>query len=310
MLNTEITFDERASVAVATVLEQLLATIEDNYASAIDGRDPEGLHDLRVALRRSRAVQRQLKGAFPRDRLAQMRAEFKWLQRATGPARDLDVYVDGFGGLRALVPPATRRDLQPLLALLVQRRRLARLVMERDLRSRRAQKLLVDWRSLLQELPEISEKDAPRSRAKIGVLAGARIRKLYLRMVDTGRRIGPEGAPEAYHELRKLGKELRYMLELFGSPLYPEQVVKPMIKRLKALQDVLGRHQDRHVQAALLRSLEADLAGDPASLSAVRALVAALQRDELEAREQFTSSFERFAAEDQRRLVQETFRFS
>ena len=38
-------------------------------------------------------------------------------------------------------------------------------------------------------------------------------------------------------------------------PLFPEEVVKPMIKSLKALQDVLGRHQDREVQTAVLRSL-------------------------------------------------------
>ena len=36
-----------------------------------------------------------------------------------------------------------------------------------------------------------------------------------------GRRsTGPVPA-EDYHELRKKGKELRYLLELFGAPLYP-----------------------------------------------------------------------------------------
>ena len=43
-------------------------------------------------------------------------------------------------------------------------------------------------------------------------------------------------------------------------PLYPAEVVKPMIKTLKSLQDVLGRHQDREVQAATLSSLREEVA--------------------------------------------------
>ncbi len=34
-----------------------------------------------------------------------------------------------------------------------------------------------------------------------------------------------------------------------------------MIKALKALQDVLGRHQDREVQVATLRSLRDEVVG-------------------------------------------------
>ena len=37
------------------------------------------------------------------------------------------------------------------------------------------------------------------------------------------------------------------MLELFGTQLHSPEVVDPMVRALKALQDVLGRHQDREV---------------------------------------------------------------
>ena len=74
-------------------------------------------------------------------------------------------------------------------------------------------------------------------------------------MVKLGGAIDDDSPAEDYHELRKRGKELRYLLELFGAPLYPGEVVKPMIKSLKSLQDVLGRHQDREVQVAMLSSL-------------------------------------------------------
>jgi CHAD domain-containing protein len=80
-----------------------------------------------------------------------------------------------------------------------------------------------------------------------------------------------------------------------------------MIKALKALQDVLGHHQDRHVQVELLHSLEAELAGRPAARSAVRALIASLEQDEMRTRAQFAKHFDRFASPEQRKLVQETF---
>ena len=98
-----------------------------------------------------------------------------------------------------------------------------------------------------------------------------------------GDAIGADSEPAEYHELRKQGKELRYLLELFGAPLFPADVVKPMIKSLKALQDVLGRHQDREVQAATLRSLSASVAAvsdGPAALMAMGVLVERLEEDE------------------------------
>ena len=86
-----------------------------------------------------------------------------------------------------------------------------------------------------------------------------------------------------------------------------------MIKTLKALQDVLGRHQDREVQIALLRSLGPEVGeatGGDAALMAIGALVARLGEDERAARGEFAGRFAEFASEDQRRLVKETFAMS
>ena len=63
-------------------------------------------------------------------------------------------------------------------------------------------------------------------------------------MVAMGGAIDDDSPADDLHELRKRGKELRYLLELFGG-LWPTDVVKPMVKTLKGLQDVLGTHQDR-----------------------------------------------------------------
>ena len=57
---------------------------------------------------------------------------------------------------------------------------------------------------------------------------------------------------EQVHDLRKDAKKLRYLLECFAS-LLPTSRRKAFVKRLKALQDNLGEHQDAEVHVAELR---------------------------------------------------------
>ena len=212
--------------------------------------------------------------------------------------------------MRVLVPAAMQGDLDPLLDVLRARRMQAHRQLVDDLRSKRATDLLSAWRKFLDRLPEADESERPDAARPIGDVAGERIRKVYRRMVRMGDAIDESSPAQDYHELRKKGKELRYLLELFGAALYPAEVVKPMIRTLKGLQDVLGRHQDREVQVALLRSLAPEVARrerGEAALLAVGALIARLAEDEAAARNEFAESFEEFAAKDQRRLVAQTF---
>ena len=60
----ELVAQERGDVAASVVLRRLLAVIEANLPGALGDVDAEFLHDLRVAVRRSRAVQRELRRVF------------------------------------------------------------------------------------------------------------------------------------------------------------------------------------------------------------------------------------------------------
>ncbi len=203
-----------------------------------------------------------------------------------------------------------RQDLDPLLGVLRDRRALARREMIGALRSERSDALRARWAALLSQLPALPTDGRPDATRTIGELSGERIRKVYRRMVKMGSAIDDSSPPEDYHELRKKGKELRYLLELFGSPLYPAEVVKPMIKSLKALQDVLGRHQDREVQVATMYTLRDEVAalpGGAAALMAMGVLVERLGVDEEAARSEFAARFEVFASSEHRHLVRSTF---
>jgi CHAD domain-containing protein len=253
---------------------------------------------------------KELKGVFPAEQLARFRAELRRLQQVTGPSRDLDVYVLDFDQLRAGLPAASRSDLEPLLRVLRARRVIARREMVRAMRSDRAEELRAEWPAFLSELVTLPTDGRPDAARPIGELAGERITKIYKRMVKMGRAIEDSSPPEALHELRKQGKELRYLLELFGLPLHPGDVVKPLVRALKSLQDTLGRHQDREVQIATLRSFRdqvSTLRGGAAALMAMGVLIEHLGEDERAARAEFAERFASFASKAQRALVMETF---
>jgi CHAD domain-containing protein len=320
-LRLELRAEQRADVAAVTILRRLLEVVELNLPGTLENADSEFLHDLRVAVRRTRALQRELRTVFAREPLRVFRDGFRELQRVTGPTRDLDVQLLDFDALAAGLPDAVAGDVAPLHRLLEDHRVVERRTMVRILKSERTRGLLDNWSQYLDRLaaagaPAGSDGGegsgaaaGPDAALAVGDVAGRRIARVYRRMVKMGAAIDDDTPAEALHELRKQGKELRYLLEFFSS-LYPAAVVKPMVSSLKGLQDVLGRFQDREVQADLLRSLGDEVAvleGGAAALMAMGVLVQRLTEQQTHARAQFAESFAGFAAKSQRKLVEQTF---
>lgn len=300
----------RTDVAAAGVLGRLTEIIAANRDGTLRDIDTEFLHDLRVAVRRSRAVARALRGAFAAQELAHYRAEFRWVQQATGRVRDLDIHLLEFDGYRELVGREFSAGLTAVEAILATHRRRAFLAMCRSLRSERFRGLMEAWPACLVALPGTPADDRRDALAPIEAVAGRRIRRLYRSMVDNGAAISEQSPAQDLHDLRKQGKELRYLLELFGG-LYPGEVVRPLVRSLKELQAVLGRHQDRSVQVEMLRSIQDEVGARDDGVRALVAMGALARRlldDERAARDEFAEGFAAFAARGQRRRVKEAIR--
>lgn len=248
--------DEQAQEAFRRVLTNLAVAVDANWKGTVLHVDPEFLHDLRVAVRRTRSVLAQGKRVLP-DRVRDTyRDGFGWLGTATGPARDLDVYMIEWDGYVAPLAADARAALAPVLHHLgaqrtVEHRRLAKV-----LRSARYRSLVTGWRRWLEEpATDVSGRDASRP---IGPVAADRIGRAQAQLLSRGRSIGPTTAAEELHELRKDAKKLRYLLECLGG-LYAPAPRKVFVQRLKALQDNLGEHQDTEVHVAELRRVAHDL---------------------------------------------------
>ncbi len=295
-LNLELDPAAPATTAAATVFARLLEVIDANFAGTLDDVDSEFLHDLRVAVRRTRSLQRQFKAVYP-DRLQHFRDEFKRIQAITGDLRDLDVYLLDFPALKASLPEQMQADLDPLRTLLQTKRSRALSQTRRALKAARTRQALEDWAAFTRE--------APASGKSVHALASHRITSVYKQMVKLGKAIDDDSPAEDLHELRKVGKELRYLLEFFAS-LYPPEVGKPFVKTLKGLQDQLGRFQDHEVQANKLRELAPEVK-DPMTLMAMGVLVDRFIKDEALARLEFADRFAAFASPEQREIVKEHF---
>src|SRR5215475_8063667 len=71
-----------------------LAQMRDNEASARLGRDPEGVHQLRIGLRRLRALVTAYRDALAPAAHEFLSRELRWLQQELNPARDWDVFIE------------------------------------------------------------------------------------------------------------------------------------------------------------------------------------------------------------------------
>ncbi|WP_028062280.1 CYTH and CHAD domain-containing protein [Solirubrobacter soli] len=295
-LNLHLDPEEPASEAAATVFARLLEVIDENFPGTLEDVDSEFLHDLRVAVRRTRSLQRQFKAIYP-ERLQHHREEFKRIQAITSDLRDLDVYLLDFPALKASLPAQMQPDLDPLKTLLETKRAKALTQTRRALKAERTQAALKEWGEFTHATYA--------SKQTVKALASHRITSVYKQMVKMGTAIDDESPAEDLHELRKVGKELRYLLEFFAS-LYPVEVGKPFVKSLKGLQDQLGRFQDHEVQANKLRELAPEVS-NPMTLMAMGVLVDRFIKDEALARLEFADRFAVFASDEQRAIVKEHF---
>lgn len=300
----------RADAAVRRIFEHLLETLERNIPGTRVDLDSEFLHDLRVATRRMRSALTQIKGVLPPALEADFKDRLGWLGQATGPTRDMDVFLLEFPHYRDSLPARLREDLTPLHDYLVTHQRQEQQALRRKLDSPHFRRLLKDWHEYLEsDLPK--EPEAPNALRPIAEVAAERIWRMFRRVLREGRAIDDASPHADLHELRKSCKKLRYLIEFFQS-LYPRDELKPLLKALKGLLDNLGQFQDLEVQSDKLESFAAAMQAEGEvplpTLLAIGALVGDLLHRQALARAEFRSRFRAFDTRDNRAAYRRLFK--
>jgi CHAD domain-containing protein len=219
-------------------LRHQLAEIERHDPGTRLGRDPESLHDMRVGVRRLRALLRAGRELAASDTV-ELDERLKELGRILGEVRDLDVLLARLDAEAAELGGEDAKRAASLLAVLRTERSGSRSRLLGALRSDEYLALLDDTARTIDEL------EPSGSAATLDELTYQAVTKLRKAV----RKLPEDPANEELHAVRKKGKRARYAAELAGRDR--------LVKRAKKLQDILGEHQDAVVAAERLRELAA-----------------------------------------------------
>jgi adenylate cyclase len=210
-------------------LEAQLASVGPRILLPSDG---EAVHDLRVALRRTRTlleVGRPVLGRFYAD---EVRRALRDVQQVSGVLRDEEVVLEittSFTVLGADTRPDVAAAVNGWIDTRKRRERRLRTALRRKIRDGELER----GRRMLAALLTFRTKPSRDKRlAKFARKAVEGARREVERL-----RAGPLHEPEALHELRIGYKRLRYTVEAFAS--------LPLPQELAALQQVAARYQGK-----------------------------------------------------------------
>ena len=265
-LHPEVTLDD----AFATILRACLLHLLESIPAAKDGRDPEGIHQLRVALRRIRSALDLMRSVVSLSKLEALSSDARWFAQNLSAARDWDIFqkktlpmiakfCPTIHGFDALEEVAARRQSSAY--------RKARLV----LAERRTANFVLGlgawieargWRSDVAS-DGLSQLAEPTITFAARMLSGQQAKVL-----KRGRGFKSLAADER-HRVRLAVKKLRYIAD-FLLPLYGDRKpVRRYSDRLTELQKDLGSYNDMATTSSLLAGLGAEAPGSSSAAAAI-----------------------------------------
>jgi len=227
------------------ILLHELKSIKKWRKIAIRGQDPEGVHQIRISLRRIRTALIVFKPVINTKNSQKLAKKTKKFASILDNARDLDVYI--------LMNSTKKADSFIKDAAISERHKaykcVKKLVKSKSFRNclRRCKKWVKNGKWQNKALPEKKQNKALKS------FASSTLNKLMNVIIIQGQQ--PERLNDlALHKLRIDCKRLRYTTEFFIA-LYDEITIITFLEKLKALQDSLGDIHDVFIQNQLYYKL-------------------------------------------------------
>ncbi len=212
-------------------------------------RDPENVHRLRVGTRRAGAALRIFSSVLPDKLQRKAKNTLRAIRQAAGEARDWDVFV---GDLRLRLRNASERD-RPGLDFLV-----GYAAGQRDAAQaallKAGRKHEDDLKTFVATvLKTLQETPADATPVRFEELGRTLLRELLQELSwATARNLDDY---EHLHQVRILGKQLRYAMEVFAN-CFADDFRGVLYPRVEAMQDVLGLANDSHVAWSRLDALK------------------------------------------------------
>lgn len=256
---------------------------------------PEAVHQMRIGIRRLRAVMKAFEPILPGEDAKAVEEELKWLAGELDPARDLDVLISssyiravhslndqGFAGLGQRLLDAQTKAYRTASAAA---------------RSRRCAELWLEAAAWIEaggwtrsdDPIAVHPRDLPINRFAAEALG--HLRKVVLKRARRWAQLDERGR----HKLRIRAKRLRYCAELFQGlfPNHPRRR-KSFLGSLKAMQGCLGDLND--IASARQRALDHSGLKEPGTAFALGRVVGWREADELPLKRAAAKEVEAFCA--------------
>jgi len=222
-------------------LHQLLS----NERILSETRNPDVVHQMRVAMRRLRAAISLFKDVLADEQRDAIRGELKWISNELGAARDLDVFI-----AKVLEPLRQKHPDEPGLAALTnsfqEHREQAYGSALAAVASQRFRTMVLDTATWIETGPWVMADEGGERAKPIKVFAAEELarrrKKVKKRGVDLA-----DLDPHARHQVRIEVKKLRYATEFFSSLYEGRKASKrkeAFLSALESLQEHLGELND------------------------------------------------------------------
>ena len=233
--------DMTAGAALRRVVRSCAEQIVGNEAAVLAGM-PEGVHQMRVGVRRLRAILSAFAPLLEEERAGKLSDELRWLGDALGHARN------STPSPRVLSRrPAKRSGTTRARGAECRPRRNAR---RRLSRCGRGDRLAALYRPRVAPDALVGGKRrrgsaVARARAPLAKVAPKILQRRFKQARRRGARFAKQ-SPQERHRLRIAMKKLRYATEMLGQ-LYEGGKPRRLLRVVKRLQEELGKANDLHV---------------------------------------------------------------
>jgi CHAD domain-containing protein len=222
-----------------TVARSTLRHFSGN-ADAIRNLDPQGVHQMRVGLRRLRAAISLFSAALRNAKTQRIKAELKWLTNELAPARELDVFLEKKISLvaREIIP---RRGGKAMAKQFADKRAEALERARKAVNSPRNRALLVD----VLEWIETQHRRTDTTNCELGGFAAKELDRRIGKARKHAAKLQGMSAQER-HKLRIRIKKIRYAAEFFEN-LFSKRAQRALARlsrRSERIQDALGSLND------------------------------------------------------------------
>jgi len=209
--------------------------------------DPEHVHQLRVATRRARAALDVFEACVPGKSYKAVRKHLRRIRRAAGAARDWDVFLEELAG-QPKVASRHRAGTDLLIGYALAQRTLAQINLDSLSHKERPS----EFDDVVAEtLAAVQSADDPNLGTLIDLAAPM--------LADLTRELAEAAAGDLddyahLHQVRIVGKRLRYAMEIFAG-CFDARFREKLYPAVEEMQDILGTANDSHVALGRLKEI-------------------------------------------------------